>query len=181
MFHNHVNVIVALILMTTASCASCSKVYYTKMEHSYEVLKNRVDVAYKNKKMMQDNFQYFSGTLAILKGYLDTYLSAVKGPVTLESPNQDQCESMEMQINDVTAGLTRVLDVEIPQQQVPHAPLAPRREARGPSPRQSMPKNILPEQSEPYVETPKSSLGRGDIPTPPMPVQKEPQQSTLNP
>jgi hypothetical protein len=177
MSHDLIKIFAALSLMTTATYASCSKTYYDEMTRRYEELKSRVDEAFKDQTMTRINFQYFYGTLGILKDYLDNYWDVVVSPVTLESPDKDQCYSMEMQINDVVDGLTNVLDVEIPQQQVPHPPLAIRPEARGPSPQQSTPGNVLSPQSQPYVQTPETSLGKNVEPEAPMPIQREPQHA----
>lgn len=172
--------IAIFLLMITSSYAVCSKEDYNFMSSEYYLLKTRVDNAYRTGEIVKDNYNYFQGNLEILRGYLDSYFEAITTPQTSESPDDVQCDSMEMQINDLVAGLAKTLHVEMPQQAEAHGSMALQKETQGPSPQSSIPTDVVPNPPRSFVTTPQQSV-QTDIPPPPSRgVQTEPKSSIPN-
>jgi hypothetical protein len=177
MISHFLRLISCFLFISSACEAVCTKQKYDNMVVEYNQLFYRVNGAYKNGVILKSSYDYYLSTLQILKDYMDSYLQVLNTPPNAQSPDNDQCDSMEMQVDDVIAGFKRTLAVELPQQTVPEGPLAPSREARGPSPKQSVLPDIKISPSDPFVATPKSSVMTDTPLTPSMPKQNEPQAS----
>jgi hypothetical protein len=180
MFHNVLIAIAALLLMTSDSRCVCSMKTFETLNSQNKRFHVRIEGAYKSGLISKNNYEEFSSNLSIIQDFLNSYYAAITQPVEQGSPDDTQCDSMENQISDLIVGLKHTLDVQMPEQKGPRAPLALTKEARGPSPKQSMATDKEPKQSAPYVETPQDSVMTDTPPTHSAPPQPAPQQSIPN-
>jgi hypothetical protein len=82
--------------------ADCSLEAYKKMEEAYKRLAHKLEEEYRNKKIPQEAYNYYRGTLDIVEfGLLPSYHTGVGSP----DVDREECDLMENAYNDMLTGI----------------------------------------------------------------------------